>query len=181
MAVLHRFAIYGLLLAVCLGLPAGAGAADRASPAASKTDSAPAPLPPIESAPVVVMSAADCRRLLARYGTGDIAHQPDAGVNYQPGRDVDSQGRPIAPADLAGGNPLPLDKMLTLDVKIPLSTLLGSSRTPPKVGDSELHVTTVTVDPMTGRLSFDGRPLDEVPDDVVVNACRQHLSKTPKP
>src|SRR3546814_6653283 len=62
-----------------------------------------------EPAPVIAMPVADCRRLLARIGSGDVLYQPDPGVNYQPGRDVDSQGRPIAPAPLPGSTPLPLE------------------------------------------------------------------------
>jgi hypothetical protein len=135
------------------------------------------------AAPDLTMTAEDCLRLLRRLGngSGDILHRPDPGVAYQPGRDVDSQGRPIAPADLPGSNPLPLDRLLTLDVKIPLSTLMGSGHTPPKVGDSELHVTQVTIDPMSGQLLFDGRPLDGAPEDAVAAACRQELHRPAKP
>ena len=119
------------------------------------------------------MSAADCQRLLARLGSGDILHTPDPGVNYQPGHDVDSQGRPIAPADLPGSNTLPLDRLLTLDVKIPLSSLM--SNTPDRLKESELHVTTVTIDPASGQVMFNGQPLQGGEADAVAAACRRQL------
>jgi hypothetical protein len=173
MPVLSRFAIYALLpgLACLAWLGAGpaAWAADQAGKSRGGAESV------IPTQPPVAMSVADCQRLLARLGSGDILHRPDPGVTYQPGRDVDSQGRPIAPADLPGSNPLPLDRLLTLDVKIPLSTLMGSDRTPPKVGESELHVTQVTVDPMNGQLMFDGQPLEGREEDAVAAACRRQL------
>lgn len=123
------------------------------------------------------MSAEDCQRLLARRG-GAVAHRPDAGVSYQPGQDV--HGRPVAPAELPGSNPLPLDGLLTLDVTIPLSTLMGS-RAPARVGDSELSVSRVTIDPATGRLAFDGRPVDGSAETAIAAACVEQLKQPAKP
>ncbi|WP_300299009.1 hypothetical protein [Ferrovibrio sp.] len=148
----------------------GQGLAQSSRPA----DSATEPLPV-----VVTLDAAECRRLLARQGSVTM-HQPAPDVTYQPGRDVDSQGRPIAPADLPGSNPYPMDGPITLDLKIPLSTLLGD-RTPPRVGSSETNVGKVTIDPKTGRLAFNGQSLEPKGEDALAAACRDYLARQKPP
>lgn len=127
---------------------------------------------------VVALEARDCRRLLAQRGMV-TQHQPAPDVNYQPGRDVDSQGRPIAPADLPSGSQPFFDGPITLDLQIPLRRLTGD-RTPPRLGRSETNVGTVTVDPLTGKLAFNGRPLEPAGEDALAVACRDYLSR-PQP
>lgn len=143
-------------------------AADSAKPADSK------------DLPVVVsLNAADCRRLLAQRGMV-TAHQPAPDVNYQPGRDVDSKGRPIAPADLPGSNPLPLDGMIDLPIRMPLSGLPGLPQVPTAVKEeSRLRIATLSIDPMSGKLAFNGKPLEPPTEDAVAVACREYLTKPP--
>lgn len=171
MTILARFTILPFLAVL---LPAGPGpalAAEKGPPAGIGAESTGA----VEPAPVIAMSVADCRRLLARIGSGDVLHQPDPGVNYQPGRDVDSQGRPIAPADLPGSNPLPLDGMIELPIRLPLSKLTGV-KVPSSIADeSKLRIATVGIDPMTGQLSFNGQPLQPGAGDAVTRACRDAM------
>lgn len=157
----------GLLVAL-LTAPEALGQASQ--PPKKAPESQPEPLQT-----VIVLDAAECRRLLARQGSV-TAHQPAPDVTYQPGRDVDSKGRPIAPADLPGSNPFPMEGPITLDLLIPLETLLGS-RTPPRMGKAETSVGKVAIDPKTGRLAFNGQPLEPKGEDALAAACRDYLAK----
>ncbi|MCW0233539.1 MAG: hypothetical protein OJJ21_08080 [Ferrovibrio sp.] len=130
---------------------------------------------------VVALDAKECRRLLAQRGMV-TAHQPAPDVNYQPGRDVDSKGRPIAPADLPGSNPLPLDGMIELPIRMPLSGLPGLSQVPTAVKEeSRLRIATLSVDPLTGKLAFNGKPLEPTTEDAIAVACRDYLTKAQPP
>jgi hypothetical protein len=63
----------------------------------------------------VTISRLDCTRL--------VRHVPDAEVSaeYQPG--VDARGDPVAPADLAGANPIELPEQFTFTLEVnPLNT-----------------------------------------------------------
>lgn len=163
-------------------LPNLLGALLLASGGFAQPSQAPKKAPESQAEPlqtVIVLDAADCRRLLARQGSVTM-HQPAPDVTYQPGRDVDSQGRPIAPADLPGSNPFPMDGPITLDLLIPLETLLGS-RTPPRMGKAETSVGKVAIDPKTGRLAFNGQPLEPKGEDALAAACRDYLAKHPAP
>jgi len=161
-----------LLLGLLL-LPLGNSAPATAQPAKTPSDSA---LPT-----VVALDARDCRRLLAQRNIL-VPHQPAPDVNYQPGRDVDSQGRPIAPADLPGGNPLPLDGMIELPLRMPLSGLPGLSQVPSDMKrESGLAIATLAIDPMSGKLAFNGQPLQPQSEDAVAAACREHMAKAGQP
>ena len=129
---------------------------------------------------VISLDAADCRRVVTQRDAARIAHQPDADVTYRPGRDVDSRGRPVAPADLPGSNQALLSGPLELPVNITLSDLLGS-RTPPRIGVSELSVVRVGIDPISGKVAFNGQPLEGRGEDAVITACREYLASQPKP
>lgn len=136
--------------------------------------------PPAGDLPLVIsLDAADCRRLVAR-SDARVAHQPNAGVAYRPGRDVDSSGRPIAPADLPGGGAMPMTGPLELPINLRLSDLLGS-RTPARLGYSELSVAKLGIDPMSGKVTVNGEPLEPRGEDAVATACREYLAGRTKP
>lgn len=163
--------LFGLLL-----LPAAVPAQTASQPAKPAQNAADSALPV-----VVALDAQDCRRLLARQNIL-VPHQPAPGVNYQPGRDVDSQGRPIAPADLPGSNPLPLDGMIELPLRMPLSGLPGLSQLPTDLKrESGLAIATLAIDPMTGRIAFNGQPLQPQTEDAVAAACRDYLARATQP
>jgi hypothetical protein len=130
---------------------------------------------------VVALDAKDCRRLLARQGSV-VQHQAAPGVTYQPGRDIDSQGRPIAPADLPGAAPPLLDGPIELPIRLPLDALSGlPSQIPSGMAEqSRLAIAKVSIDPMTGKLAFNGRPLDPPAEDAIAVACREYLAR-PQP
>jgi hypothetical protein len=163
--------LLGLLLLPAAGFAQGSN--PPAKPAQTVPDSA------ATTSMTVALDARDCRRLLAQRNIL-VPHQPAPDVTYRPGRDVDSQGRPIAPADLPGGNPMPLDGIIELPIRMPLSGLPGLSQVPGSVKqESTLRIATLTIDPMSGRLTFDGKPLDPQAENAVAAACRDYM--VPKP
>lgn len=136
---------------------------------------AQAPNPPAGDLPLVIsLDAADCRRLVARNQTATV-HRPDPDVTYRAGRDVDSAGRPIAPADLTDSSAMPLSGLLELPIDLRLSDLLGD-RAPPRTGYSELTVALVAIDPASGRVTMNGQPLEPRGEDAVTMACREYLA-----
>ncbi len=160
-----------LLLGLAL-LPAAVAAQTASQPGKSPPNSPDSALPV-----VVALDAQDCRRLLARQNIL-VPHQPAPDVNYQPGRDVDSQGRPIAPADLPGSNPLPLDGMIELPLTMPLSGLPGLPQVPADMKrESGFRIATLAIDPMSGKLAFNGQPLQPQAEDAVTVACRDYMAK----
>lgn len=164
-----------LLLGLLL-LPTAVPAQTASQPAKPPQNTSDSPLPV-----VVALNAEDCRRLLARQNIL-VPHQPAPDVTYRPGRDVDSQGRPIAPADLPGSNPLPLDGMIELPLKMPLSGLPGLPQVPSDMKrESGLAIATLGIDPMSGKLSFNGKPLEPQTEDAVAVACRDHMAKAGAP
>lgn len=124
------------------------------------------------------MDAADCRRLLAARAKDDVTHRPEAGATYQPG--VDARGNPVAPADLPRqGGAFALPETLTLDIKIPFSTLLGD-RAPTRTASSDVGVAKLKLDLASGRITMDGAPVEPAGEDAVVAACRAHLAQPAK-
>lgn len=134
---------------------------------------------PGDSPLVVSLDAADCRRLVAASDAAKTSHQPNADVTYRPGRDVDAGGRPIAPADLPGSNAANVLGPITLPLNLTLSDLLGSARVP-RVGVSEVNVARVSIDPLSGKVAFNGQPLEQRGEDAVTTACRDYLAGQPK-
>lgn len=106
------------------------------------------------------MDRAVCRML--------VRHYPDPGVVYQPG--VDVKGRPVLPADL--GLQLPLGPLLPeVVLALPLD------RFAPRIlkrglGRSDVIVGRITLDPLSGDVLFNGRPMDDGRRQTVVALCR---------
>lgn len=171
--------LLGLLLLPLVSQAQTGSQSTKSPPKAS--DSAAKSTDPKDLPLVVALDAKECRRLLAQRNMV-TAHQPAPDVTYQPGRDVDSRGRPIAPADLPGSNPLPLDSMIELPIRMPLSGLPGLSQVPQSVREeSKLRIATLAVDPLTGKLAFNGKPLEPATEDAVAVACRDYLARKTTP
>ena len=116
-----------------------------------------------EEAPVVGVSAEDCRAV--------VAHQPAPDVAYQPG--VDALGRPVAPADLGGAPQIRLPDPLVIPITIDLAERLDLS-TAAGALEPELQVGVVTVD-RSGRVTFNGVPLTSDDQVALEAACREAL------
>lgn len=166
--------LLGLLL---LPAPLLAQTGSQGTKSPLKPAESPAKVADSKDLPVTVaLDAKECRRLMARRNM--TLHQPAPDVNYQPGRDVDSKGRPIVPADLPGSNPLPLEGMIELPIRMPLSGLPGLPQVPTAVKEeSKLQIASLQIDPMTGKLAFNGKPLEPQTEDAVAVACRDYLAK----
>ncbi|NBC31823.1 MAG: hypothetical protein GVY13_04025 [Alphaproteobacteria bacterium] len=108
----------------------------------------------------LVISEDVCRAL--------VAHQPAAGVEYQPG--VDVHGRPVAPADLPGG----LDFVAPEDFVVSITReLAGQFGIPEDPGVFEAEAILGTVSFVDGQLFFDGRPLFDPAQALIRRLCRE--------
>jgi hypothetical protein len=129
----------------------------------------PAQTKPTQTKPTRVrMSAADCRRA--------VAYQPAPDVEYRPG--VDVRGRKVAPADLSGQDQttarIRLPDIIAFDVKIDFAKYMGAVVTPGY--DLEGSAGLVEFDLRTGKMTFNGQPLDNDTSLEVQAQCRRVLS-----
>ena len=96
-----------------------------------------------------------------------VKHVPAPNVTYQPGRDV--RGRPVAPADLGGGNQIELPREINIDIGFNLADKYGLGAGGVYKGESVLGRVTVRDD----RIFFNGKPLDERDRHAIAEACRK--------
>lgn len=108
------------------------------------------------------LSRADCQRM--------VAHWPDPGVDYKPGRDV--RGRPVPPADLPGSG-LRLEPADQVEFEISFNPLQGGSAG--RFGTTELFVGTVQFDLGTGGATFNGVPLNDPQQAELSRKCSEAL------
>lgn len=113
----------------------------------------------------VVVSQADCMRV--------VRHVPAPDVAYKPG--VDVHGRAVAPADLAGAPQLPLPETFSFDINIDMSKYLTGTT----LGTRDMKVGTVTYDIASGRLTFNGQPLTDADERAIAEACGQAYGRKP--
>ncbi len=95
----------------------------------------------------VSVSSKDCKRL-ARKGTD--------GAGYKAG--VDARGKKVRGADLGGGSPIKLPRVLSFDINADMSKYMSDSAKE-KLGDAESKVGTVKFDINSGAMTFNGKPL----------------------
>ncbi|MBP5855544.1 hypothetical protein KAJ83_00875 [Marivibrio halodurans] len=119
----------------------------------------------------IVVSAADCRRL--------IPHEPSPDVTYQPG--VDAHGDPVAPADLPGSTVL-ADRLRETEIAfdLTLNPLLfaGNQRLAEDFDEAVVDFGRVRFDRRTGALTLDGETLRDPATAAIADACRARLSDT---
>jgi len=102
-------------------------------------------------------------------------HRPDADVAYTPG--VDVRGNPVAPADLPGQARITAAKEVTIRVTVDLLQRHGVPADSPIAPRGEAAVGTVVFDMMSGRLTYDGQPLNDPEQDALAVACRDAAKK----
>lgn len=112
----------------------------------------------------LVISSADCRRLVTRH-----APSPDV---YRPG--VDVRGRAVAPADLDSATRIRLPERIDIDIIVALGEFLGAG-TPPRTAGAEVRVGTVTLE--GEHLSFNGQALGDTAAAAIAAACRKALAR----
>ena len=117
--------------------------------------------PALAGDPVTVtISQKDCRRL--------ALHTPAPDVAYKGG--VDARGKKVAPADIGGQKPLRLPDVLQFEVERELVDLPGET-----TGD--LQAGTVRYNINSGRLTYNGQPLNDPMVETLVGRCRDALGQ----
>lgn len=109
---------------------------------------------------LVVISRADCDRL--------VSHVPAPDVAYQPG--VDVHGRPVVPADLDGGIQLDVSENVLIAIQIDLFERLGI---PPNPGNYEADALIGLVEYRDGRFTFNGQPLQDEETAALAERCQR--------
>lgn len=142
----HRWA-YLAVAAVCLTEPAEAEDAKE------------------DAENVIEVSRQDCQRL--------IRHQPAPDVAFQPGIDV--YGRTVAPADMAASSPIKLPDEIAIDIGVDLNEKYGIGQDDD--GNNRYTAATQTlgvvkVNPVSGKVTYDGKALDGHDTDAIRKACQ---------
>lgn len=132
------------ILMACL-ISVSAFADEAAKPAAT-------PTPP-------AITDKDCE-MLADY-------QPSADVNYKPGVDVD--GNTVAPADLPSTSPIEAPKKISFDIAADYAGQLGINL--PAGSQALATVGKVTVDTVTGEVTWNGKPVEGDAMAALKKAC----------
>ena len=115
--------------------------------------------------PSVWVSPHDCDAL--------IAHRPDASVEYRPG--VDAAGRPVAPADLPGHEPLEIGAdEVSIKLRIPLSEFYDAPASLlPLIGNAEIDPGRVIV--RDGVAYLGEHRLADQDQNTIARACAERL------
>ena len=94
-------------------------------------------------------------------------HVAAADVEYRPG--VDVNGRPVAPADLPGSNNVALPKEIQIGITADIAKRF---KLPPNaLYAGEAYIGTVAVDTLSGKVTFNGQPIDNDAERELVALC----------
>ena len=99
----------------------------------------------------------DCARI--------VAYQPGPDVAYKPG--VDAKGRPVVSADLPGSVIIEAPTKITIPLTLDVAELFAL----PEGVAGESGIGTIEYDIMSGRLEYNGQPLNEPQMAAIVAAC----------
>ncbi len=115
----------------------------------------------------VAITRADCARL--------VEYVPAPDVVYQPG--VDAYGRAVAPADQNGGTAIQVPDTLHIPIEIDLQERLGIPANP-ALYESDIPIGEVVY--RNGRLTFEGRPLQDEAAAELSRRCQNILYGKPE-
>ncbi len=115
----------------------------------------------------VAITRADCARL--------VEHVPAPDVAYRPG--VDAYGREVAPADLNGGAQIQVPETLHIPIEIDLQERFGIPANP-ALYQSDIPIGQVVY--QNGRLSLNGRPLQDDAAAELTKACQKIIYGKPE-
>lgn len=107
---------------------------------------------------------------------GLAPYEPAPDVAYQPG--VDVEGEAVAPADVAGSDPLVgPDHKYEIPLEVPLgeATELSAGSGAEQVGDSNIRVGDITV--VGDDVLFNGQPLGDESAHAVAEACARRQAE----
>jgi len=117
-----------------------------------------------EERAAVTASEADCRWLVKHVASADVA--------YKPG--VDVRGRKVAPADLNGGGSIDVPREIPISLLIPLRNL-PVPVAPTLLNRAEIYAGTVTVDRISGKVLYNGKPVGDAGQAELAAACEARL------
>jgi hypothetical protein len=115
----------------------------------------------------VIITRADCARL--------VEHVPSPDLAYQPG--VDAYGRAVAPVELDGGTPIQAPEPLRIPIEIDLLDRFGIPANP-ALYESDIPIGEVLY--RNGRLTFEGQPLQDEAAAELSRRCQQILYGKPE-
>ncbi len=158
-----------LILALILALAPGSAEAqfpgtEGSSPASSPSKKAPAERTQSRrpKGAKVGISTKDCRRLLKRNAR--------VGAGYRAG--VDSRGKKVKSADLAGSQKLNLPEELSFNVGPDIRNYMSD---PGNLSEMSAKVGTVKFNLNTGKMTFNGQTLSDPMQADMVAKCRRAL------
>ena len=114
----------------------------------------------------VIITRADCARL--------VEYVPAPDVAYQPGIDV--YGREVAPADLNGGSPITAPETILIPIEIDLLDRFGIPANP-ALYKADVPIGVVVY--RNGRLSFNGQPLQDPAAAELSRRCQKIIYGKP--
>lgn len=94
-----------------------------------------------------------------------VAHQPDAGVAYEGGKDVN--GKPVVEADL-NPSPVQMPDEVKLDITVDVAKHLGLSVPAGVEGTAKVGTLVIAKD---GKMTFDGKPLEQPAETALREMC----------
>lgn len=112
----------------------------------------------------LTISEGDCARLARHYPADD--------VTFQPGRDV--RGKPVAPADLNGGNALVMPEAVVIPIEVDLFERYGIPANSANY-KGDIFIGEVVVDVASGRATFNGQPLQSEAEAELAARCQRIL------
>ena len=115
----------------------------------------------------VIITRADCARL--------VEHVPAPDVAYQPG--VDAYGRGVAPLDLNSGAQIQAPETLRIPIEIDLFDRFGIPANP-ALYESDIPIGEVIY--RDGRLTFEGQPLQDEAAAELSRRCQKILYGKPE-
>lgn len=109
----------------------------------------------------VVVTPKDCNRL--------VQHRASADVAYKPG--IDARGNPVTPADLPGQARITAPDEITINLTIDVLQQYGVPADSLLAPSGEASIGTVKYDIASGRLTYNGEPLNDPEQDALAAAC----------
>jgi len=113
----------------------------------------------------ITVSKENCTRIEKHVAADDVA--------YKPG--VDVHGKPVAPADLNGGNLLKFPNEIVIDLSLPLQDLLSSP--PDSLKNADVRVGEITYNINSGKMLFNGQELADPAMHALAEECAKRYPK----
>lgn len=105
-----------------------------------------------------------------------VTHVPRDDVAYQAG--VDAYGNPVTPADLPGSNfDLDIPDEVSFDLSFNPLKYAGNSNLEDTFSDASMSMGTIKYSISSGRLTYNGKPMNDDQHAAIAAACREYAKK----